>query len=296
MKVLITGGAGFIGRHLIKKLVERGHEPICFDLIETDLCESIVGNITDRDAVFDAVKDVEAVLHLAAEADINRARLDQARCVAVNVGGTQNVIEACVRYDVPLHFVSTCCVYGDTVEHPSNEQSPCVPTEIYATTKLLSEYMIKEHADRQGLRYNILRYGTTYGPEMRPALAVYIFIRQALTDIPFTIDGSGKQTRCLIYIDDLVEGTLAVLEKGVMNETINLVSCEELSVLQMTEIIREETGAALKEPRFNHDRPGQIMKEQLDINYARQLLDWWPKIDFRTGVKNTVAWFRTTVE
>ena len=91
MRILVTGGAGFIGRRLIEKMVERGHEPVCFDLVETDLCESIVGDITDREAVSAAVEGVEAVVHLAAVADVNHARREPAKCVAVNVGGTQNL-------------------------------------------------------------------------------------------------------------------------------------------------------------------------------------------------------------
>lgn len=292
MKILITGGAGFIGRRIIEEMVERGYEPVCFDLLETGLCTSIVGDITNRDDVFDAVEGVEAVLHLAAVANINDARKNPAHCVAVNVGGTQNFIEACLHYDVPLHFVSTCCVYGDSLEHPSGEDSPCVPTEIYATTKLVSEYTIKEYADRRGLRYNILRYGTTYGPGMRGALAVYIFITQALMGIPASIDGSGEQTRCLIYVDDVVAGTLAILEKGAMNKTVNISTREELSVLQMVEIIREETGSTETELKFYPDRPGQVMREQIDIGYAWRLLGWWPKIDFRAGVRKTIEWYK----
>jgi len=295
MRILVTGGAGFIGRRLIEIMVERGYEPVCLDLRETSLCESIVGDITDRDVVFDAVEGVEAVLHLAAEANINNAHKDPANCVAVNVGGTQNFIEACLHHGVPLHFISTCCVYGDSSEHPSNEQSPCIPTEIYAVTKLLSEYVIKDYAERRGLRYNILRYGTTYGPGMREALAVYIFIKQALMDIPVTIDGSGEQTRCLIYVDDVVAGTLAVLEKGVMNKTINLTTGEELSVLQMVEIIRDEAGSTEEELKFYTDRPGQIMKEHIDIGYSWQLLGWWPKVGFRVGVCRTIDWYKETM-
>ena len=292
MRVLVTGGAGFIGRRLVEEMVERGYKPVCFDLIETSLCESIVGDITDQEAVFAAVEGVEAVLHLAAEANINDAHKHPERCVAVNVGGTQNLIEACLHYGVPLHFVSTCCVYGDTSDHPSNEYSICVPTEIYAVTKLLSEYVIKE---RHGLRYNILRYGTTYGPGLRGALAIYIFINQALIDLPATIDGSGEQTRCYIYVDDVVAGTLKVLENGVMNKTINLSTSEELSVLQTVEIIREETGSTNKEIEFYPDRPGQIMKEQIDMDYAWKLLGWWPKVDFRDGVRRTIQWYKENV-
>jgi len=296
MRVLVTGGAGFIGRRLIEKLVERKHEPVCFDLVETDLCESIVGDITNRDAVFATVGDMEAVIHLAAVADVNYARKDPTQCVTVNIIGTQNLIEACTHHRVPLHFASTCCVYGATSDHPSNEWSYCVPTEIYATTKLLSEHMIKESSLRHGLRYNIIRFGTVYGPEMRPALAVYIFINQAMLGIPITIDGDGLQTRCPLYIDDLVDGILKILEKGVLDKTVNLITDEELSVLEMTKIIREEVGDGDGELVFYPDRPGQIRREQFDIDYAWRLLGWWPKVNFREGVRRTIKWYREKVK
>ena len=291
MNILVTGGAGFIGSALIKKLVERKHDAVCFDLVETQLCPSIVGSITDRDAVMDAVKDVDAVLHLAAMANINYARNDPTRCVEVNVVGTHNIIEACTKHRVPLHFISTCCVYGNTWEHPSNEESICVPTEIYAVTKLLSEHMITQYAKRYDLRYNILRYGTVYGPGMRGELAVAIFINQAMLGLPITIDGTGEQTRCLIYIDDIVNGTVKLVESGLLNRTINLATDEELSILEVADIIQETVGTKNRELKFYPDRPGQVYRELIDITYAWQTLGWWPKIDFREGVTRTIEWF-----
>jgi len=291
MKVLVTGGAGFIGSALIKKLVERKHDPVCFDLVETSLCPCIVGSITDREAVEKAVENVDAVLHLAAMANINYARNDPTKCVEVNVIGTHNIIEACAKHRVPLYFVSTCCVYGNTWVHPSNEESICVPTEIYAVTKLVSEHMIEEYSRWYDLRYNILRYGTVYGPGMRGELAVAIFINQAMLKMPITIDGDGEQTRCLIYIDDIVDGTVRLLESGVMNRTINFATDEELSVLEMAKTIQEVVGAENRELQYYPDRPGQVRKELIDITYAWQTLGWWPKVDFREGVARTVEWF-----
>lgn len=296
MNVLVTGGAGFLGSAIIEKLVERRHDAVSLDLIESDGCPSIVGDITNRDTVFNAVKDVDAVLHLAAVANINHARKDPTKCVEVNVVGTQNVIEACTEHHVPLYFVSTCCVYGNTWKHPSNERSICIPTEIYAVTKLISEHMIKEYSERYNLKYNILRYGTVYGPGMRGELAVAIFIRQAMLDLPLTIDGDGEQTRCLIYVDDLVDGTMKLLESGLMNRTINITTDEELSVLEMAEIIQETVGTNNRELKFYPDRPGQVRRELIDISYAWQTLGWWPKIGFSEGVRRTIEWYRKEVK
>lgn len=292
MNVLVTGGAGFIGSALIKKLVERGHDVVCFDLMESNLCPSIVGSITDRETVEEAVKDMDAALHLAAMANINHARNDPTMCVEVNVIGTHNIIETCTKHRVPLHFVSTCCVYGNTWEHPSHEESICVPTEIYAVTKLTGEEMIKQYSRRYDLKYNILRYGTVYGPGMRGELAVAIFINQSMLNLPITIDGDGEQTRCQIYIDDIVDGTIRLLESGLMNRTINFTTDEELSVLDMAEIIQETVGTKNRELKFYPDRPGQVRRELIDITYAWQTLGWWPKIDFREGVARTIEWFK----
>lgn len=156
--------------------------------------------------------------------------------------------------------------------------------------------MIKEYAQSHSLKYNILRYGTVYGPGMRGELAVAIFINQAMLDMPITIDGDGEQTRCLIYIDDLVDGTVRLLESGLMNRTINFATAEELSVLEMAEIIQATVGTKNRELKFYPDRPGQIHRELISINYAWQTLGWWPKIDFKEGVARTVKWFREVNE
>lgn len=231
------------------------------------------------------------VFHLAAVADVNYAHKNPATTVEVNVTGTYNVAEACLRTNIPLSFASTCCIYGNTPEHPSNEESLCLPTEIYAATKLVGEQILLELHKKHGLNYNLLRFGTCYGPEMRGALAIYIFILQALTGIPLTIHGTGTQTRCLIYIDDLIDGIVKTLDKGVLNETLNIATEEELSVLQMADIILEKTGQPKDAVSFVPDRSGQMMRELIDMSKAEKLLGWTPKTEFREGIEKTLEWF-----
>lgn len=294
MRILVTGGAGWIGSCLIDRLIEEGHETVSYDLNPSKTHESIVGDILDKNKVLDTVKDFDYLFHLAAVADVNYARNHVNETVKVNVEGTHNIAVACATHGVPLSFASTCCIYGNSNDHPSNEESLCVPTEIYAVTKLAGEYIIKQLHETRNLQYNILRFGTTYGPKMRRQLAIYIFIMQAMMDIPITIDGSGQQTRCFIYIDDLIEATIRVFKRQVKYETLNLATEEELSVLDMAAIILEEVGQpeSFKEARYVPDRPGQIMKEQIDMSKTKKLLNWTPEVSVREGLKRTLKWFR----
>lgn len=294
MRICVTGGAGWIGSCLIDRLIEEGHETVSYDLKPSKTRESIVGNILNKGKLLEAVKTCDHVFHLAAVADLNYARKNPHETVKINVKGTHNVAEACATHGVSLSFASTCCIYGNSDDHPSNEESLCVPTEIYAVTKLAGEQIIKQLHEKRGLSYNILRFGTTYGLGMRGQLAIYIFILQGITDTPITIDGSGQQTRCYIYIDDLIEATIRSMKLQATSETLNLTTEEEVSVLDTATLILEELGKpeALKELRYMPERPGQIMKEQIDISKALKLLDWTPKIDFREGLKRTVKWFK----
>ncbi|OYD16940.1 hypothetical protein CH330_01340 [candidate division WOR-3 bacterium JGI_Cruoil_03_51_56] len=196
--------------------------------------------------------------------------------------------------DVTFSGNSTACVFGNTPNHPSTEESICVPTDIYGVTKVVGETIIKGLHEKNGLTYDILRFGTTYGPGLREALAIHIFIRQALENQPLTIHGSGLQTRCMIYIDDLIEGITKVLEKGIADETLNLATEEELSVLQIANMILEQTRCPSDMLKFVPDRPGQIIKEEISMAKTQKLLDWTPQTRFKMGLKKTLEWFQNT--
>lgn len=296
MKILVTGGAGFIGSQLSKRLLERGYEVLSYDLKASNVCKTVVGDITDSEATFNAVKKSDYVFHLAATANLDFARLHPDVAIKTNVDGTYMVAKCCSQLDIPLSFASTACVYGNTSEHPSNEESVCVPTDIYGTTKVVGEAIIKGFHKKSGLIYNVLRFGTTYGPSMRKELAVYIFIDQALRGEHLTIHGSGLQTRCMIYIDDLLDAMVKVLERGVNGETLNLATEEELSVLQIANMVLEETGRSKGMFKFVEDRPGQIMKEQINVSKAKKLLSWTPKVNFKDGLKRTIKWIQNEWE
>jgi len=286
-RVLITGGSGFIGSALCKKLIERGYDVTTFDLVPSNLCgHVIVGDILDCLGVKRAIGQTDYVFHLAGISDPTQINANLKKAFEINLDGTSNVSRACSRYNVPLIFASTCCVYGNVKKHPSGEESPCNPCDLNGNFKLTSEKIVKEVP-----RFNILRYGTAYGKGMRKALAVRTFIERALENKPLLIHGSGKQTRSLIYIDDLINANIEVLEREIFNETINIAGREELSVLKVADSILRETGSESK-LKFVSDRLGQIMKEQIDISKAKRLLDWKPEIEFEEGLKKSVEWIK----
>lgn len=283
-RILITGGEGFIGAALVKRLRELGHEVESFDFVNGQ-------DIRDYEHVEKAVKGRDIVFHLAAAADLNWCRDHPIETMDINVTGTTQLAVACARHNVFLNYASTCCVYGNQETHPSHEGTLPNPAEIYACSKLAGEYVVLGYNRLYNLKYNILRFATMYGPGMRGTLVVYVFLKQALKGEPFTVHGDGKQTRTLTYIDDLIDGCVAVLKKGVENEIINLSTEEEVSVLDIIKTIKELTGSQ-SEILFVEQRLGQVFKEAIDASKAKKLLNWQAKHSFKQGLKKTYEWMK----
>jgi nucleoside-diphosphate-sugar epimerase len=176
MKILVTGGKGYIGGLLVKRLAEAGHEVSTFDLVDGQ-------SLLDREQVHASIKGMDVVFHLAAVADLTwsaRSHENMLATVDVNVLGTTNVAFACAAEGVLLQFASTCCVYGNQDVHPSTELTLPNPAEVYAYSKLAGESVVKGFGVSMGLKFNIMRYATVYGPGMREALGVSVFMHQAL--------------------------------------------------------------------------------------------------------------------
>ncbi len=290
MNILVTGGAGFIGSAFMRKLLLEGHEATAFDLKPSPIGNSIIGDILDQEAVTQAVKTCDRVFHFAAAADLNYCASHAQEAIDLNIRGVHTFAKACTKYAVPLNFASTCCVYGDTPTHPSDETSIPIPTEIYAVTKIAAEEILKNYATKHYLPYNILRLGTTYGPGMRSALAIYHWIKQANKGQPLTIHGTGEQTRCMIYIDDLVDALYKLATSQYTNKTLNITRPEEKSVLETAAIINKLMDHSPNNLLFENDRPGQIMKEDIDITEAMHALNWIPTTSLEDGIRKTIPW------
>jgi nucleoside-diphosphate-sugar epimerase len=284
-KILVTGGKGFLGKRLVRNLINNNYSVATFDLADGQ-------DITNYEQVANEVKENDIVVHLAAVADLNYAREHPKETMDVNILGTINVLEACRVYNKSLIFASTCCVYGNPDTHPADENTCPKPTEIYAHSKLAGEHLILGYAKHFGMKYNILRLATFYGPEMRPALAPYIFLKKAMKGEIIEIHGDGKQTRTFTYVDDIVDGIVAVLEKDVWNEIINITTEEEISVLDLARLCMEITGNNV-ELKFVEDRPGQIYKEEILARKAERLLGWKAKVSMKEGLKRTYEWMKT---
>lgn len=284
-KILVTGGSGFIGKTLMKQLKKEGYSVENFDLSQGQ-------DLKNKTQAEKAVEGKDVVMHLAAVADLNWAREHPDETMDINIGGTINVAQACTKHKAILFYASTCCVYGNQDSHPTSEKALPNPGEIYACTKLAGEYIIKGYSLMYGLKYNNIRFATIYGPGMRPALGLYIFFKQALLGEPITIHGDGLQTRTLTYIDDLIDGIIALLKSGIVNQTINITTEEEISALGMAQMIKELTKS--KSPIvYIEQRPGQTFREAIDASYAKKLIRWQPKTSFKEGLEKTYRWIKS---
>jgi len=282
-KILIIG-AGFISSKIVEAL--KAHEGVSVEVVDL----STGFDIRTKFVVAKKIKDFKGdkVLLMAAISDLNVFHADPQNGFAVNIDGTWNVAKACMDNNKSLYYISTCCVYGNTSDLPSSEASRPEPSEIYAACKLAGENIIKGLHKSYGLTYNILRIATTYGPNMRDALAPAVFIKQARKDLPITIHGDGRQTRTMTYIDDEVEGIVTVLLSDVFNATWNISTEESISVNEMVKIITEEVG--LKNPIILHteDRIGQTYSERIDASKINNFLGWEATTSFREGIRKTL--------
>lgn len=287
LKVLVTGGSGFIGTALCRKLLAEGNEVFVLDTVEGDLKDVTyyLGDISEPYIIHSAIwEGIDVVYHLAAMANVDEVRTHRDKAFQINLRGTFNVSEACRENNILMIMASTACVYGNTPEHPSTEDGPTCPMDLYGVTKRVGEEIVKSLP-----RWIILRFGTTVGPEMRHALATWIFLNQAHNDKPFTITGNGQQTRNWIYVDDLVEGCYLALEKGRTNQIFNLAGSKSYTVKEMAEICFNVVHGNIHEIHFDliPAREGDVFKEDISIEKARRMLGWKPKTSLKEALRKS---------
>jgi len=276
MKILITGGAGYVGSKLAQ-LLEKEHQVEIYDKPRDIL------NTVD---LIRAIRGKDVVYHLAALAELSYTDEHPQETYVVNIEGTNNLCRICAEQGVLLNFISTCCIYGDPLETPSTEDGKVNPTDTYAMSKAAGEYIVKMWHLAKGLRYNILRLGTVYGPspqETRGDMAIQIFIRKAKKGEPIPIKGDGKQSRCFIHLEDLAKGLAAVTEKGVVNETISLAGGEIVSIQEIAELALKMGKS--KEIVYLPIRKDDFKYQNVYLGKAKRLLGWSPTIRFEDGFR-----------
>jgi UDP-glucuronate decarboxylase len=305
MKVLVTGGAGFVGSHLSDRLVEQGHDVTVVDNLQTGSMNNIAhfkGNrkisfhrqsITER---FDG--EFERIYNLACPASPPRYQLDPVDTMRTNFIGVDNLLQLAAKTGARFFQASTSEVYGDPEVHPQPESyrgnvNPIGPRACYDEGKRIAETLCFDYARTKGVSIKVARIFNTYGPRMDPedGRVVSNFIVQALKNIPITIYGEGKQTRSFCYVDDLVESFLRLMESPAeLQGPINVGNPYEFTVLELASIVIEMTNS--KSPIVNRELPQDDPQvRRPDITLARQHLAWEPKIQLRQGLEKTIRYF-----
>ncbi|MDE2058513.1 MAG: NAD-dependent epimerase/dehydratase family protein [candidate division NC10 bacterium] len=305
MKVLVTGGAGFIGSHVVDALVKGGHDVAVVDDLSMGKREQVHpsarfyrADIRDRQAleeVFRAERP-EVVNHHAAQADLRRSMIEPSFDASVNILGSLNLLELSLAHKVRkfIDISSGGAVYGEPQRLPVDELHPINPLSVYGVSKYAVEQYLRLF-DGSGLDYTILRYANVYGPRQNPAGeagVVAIFSRQMLAGERPTIFGDGTKTRDYVYVDDIVGANLlAMAEKRASGRSYNVGLGREVSDRQIFEMIRGAVGATL-EPITASKRPGEIDRICLDASLAKAELGWKPTISLEEGISRTVAFYR----
>jgi UDP-glucose 4-epimerase len=299
MRVLVTGGGGFIGSHVVDRLMRDGHTPRIFDLSASPYhspleVETFTGSITDPANLALAMRDCDAVIHLAAVADVSHVLADPVLAEEVNTRGTLNVLEAACRAEVGrVVYGSTTWVYSDCVEQAVDEETPIpAPRHLYTATKLAGETYCAGYAELYDLEYTVLRFGIPYGPRARTAGVVAKFTDLAFEGQALTIAGDGSTTRSFIYVEDLADGIVASLAPEAAGRTYNLSGDEVVTILEIAERVQENTDNC--EIVHTPPRPGDFPGKEISNERALEEIGWKAETSFREGVRRYVEWVRNT--
>jgi UDP-glucose 4-epimerase len=300
MRVLVTGGGGFIGSHVVDRLMRDGHTPRIFDLSASPYhspleVETFTGSITDPANLDLAMRDCDAVIHLAAVADVAHVLADPVLAEEVNTRGTLNVLEAACRAKVGrVVYGSTTWVYSDCTEQAVDEETPIpAPRHLYTATKLAGETYCAGYAELYDLECTVLRFGIPYGPRARAAGVVAKFTDLAFEGKALTIAGDGSTTRSFIYVEDLADGIVASLAPEAAGRTYNLSGDEVVTILEIAERVQENTDNC--EIVHTPPRPGDFPGKEISNQRALDEIGWKAETSFREGVRRYVEWVRGSI-
>jgi len=306
---LVTGGAGFIGSHIVEGLIKKGERVRVIDNLSTgkrenlellmDEIEFIQGDLRDPKATAQAVKGVDFIFHQAAVPSVPRSIEDPLGSTENNLTGTLHLLMAASDAKVKrLVYASSSSVYGDSPALPKREDFLPAPLSPYAVSKLAGEYYCQVFHQLYGLETVSLRYFNVFGPRQDPlspyAAVIPKFITLALAKKPLAVYGDGKQSRDFSFVADVVEANfLACRAKDIAGEEFNVGSGKQTSLNQLVQALREIIGADLK-VEYTEPQPGDVRHSLASIEKARRLMGFAPKIPFGEGLHRTAAWFRAT--
>jgi UDP-glucose 4-epimerase len=294
MRVLVTGGSGFIGSHVVDKLADAGHEPRIYDLRpsahhEPGTVDIALGDLFDAEALRAAMEDCDAVVHLAAYADVGIVADQPVEAEETNSRGTLAVLEAARATGTRVVYGSTIWVYGNSGNGKITEEAPLgLPDHLYTASKLAGEMYCTSYAELYDVPCTILRFGIPYGPRARPAAVIPIFVSKALQGEALTIAGDGLQTRRFVYVEDLAEGVVAGLEHGADSRVYNLAGDETTTIRELAGIVSEliDDTEIVHTPGRNGDFGGAVISNER----AAEELGWRASTPLREGVRRYLAW------
>jgi UDP-glucuronate decarboxylase len=305
-RILVTGGAGFLGSHLCERLLNEGHEVLCVDNFYTGRKANIAHLLNNpyfevirHDITFPLYVEVDEIYHLACPASPVHYQFDPVQTTKTSVHGSINMLGLAKRLKIKILLASTSEVYGDPTVHPQPETywgnvNPIGPRACYDEGKRCAETLFFDYHRQHRLKIKVARIFNTYGPRMHPndGRVVSNFIVQALKGEDITVYGDGKQTRSFCYVDDMIDGLIRLMNTGDdFTGPVNIGNPEEYSILQLAETIIRLTGSKSRIV-FKPLPPDDPKQRCPDITLARKVLNWQPTTTLEEGLKRTIEYFR----
>ncbi len=308
-KVLVTGGAGFVGSHLCDRLIEDGHDVLCVDNFFTGSRDNIIGlldkphiELMRHDVTFPLYDEVDEIFNLACPASPVHYQYDPVQTTKTSVHGAINMLGLAKRTKAKILQASTSEVYGDPEVHPQTEDyrgnvNPIGPRGCYDEGKRCAETLFFDYYRQYGTNIRVARIFNTYGPRMHPndGRVVSNFIVQALQGKPITLYGDGSQTRSFCYVSDLIEGLIGLMgAPDEMTGPVNLGNPTELTIRELAEKIIDMTGS--ESELEGHPLPGDDPLQRCpDIGLAKSALGWEPRVALEEGLEKTIGYFKETL-
>jgi UDP-glucose 4-epimerase len=301
-KVLVTGGAGFIGSHTVEILLNKGYEVTVLDNFHSSSLDNVRGlraeirkvDVRNLERMKEEVEEAEAIVHLAAIVSLDEALENPQLTLEVNVVGTLNVLELARLRDVKkLVYASSVAVYGEPSKLPVEEGMELKPINLYGYSKLAGEELAELYHEAYGLDIISLRYFNVYGPRMRrgPYSGVICkFLERLSKGLPPVIHGDGGQTRDFVYVKDVAKANLMAMESDLSHEVFNVGTGREVSIIELSRALSQIFDREF-DPAFGPPRLGDIRRSCADISKIEHALGWRPETKLKDGLRETVKWF-----
>jgi dTDP-glucose 4,6-dehydratase len=309
MRLIVTGGCGFIGSHFIRTVLKErpdwhvtnldaltyaGNLATTRDFATHANYDFVHGSITDKPLVMRLAALADAVVHFAAETHVDRSIMDADPFIQTNIIGTQNLIDACRKYGIRLHHVSTDEVFGSLEDDSSmfHEATPYDPRNPYSATKAAADHLVRAAMHVHGLKATISNCTNNYGPYLYPEKFFAVAITNVLENKPIIIHGDGLQKRDWIHAADHARGVLDILERGKIGETYLMGGDTDINIADTARLILRLMDASDSKLVFMSDRPGQDRRYAIDFSKMTRELGWRPAYDLENGLTEMIAWYK----